>query len=282
MRLFGTTALSLLAAAAVTAFAAPAAAAISQVQVVDVTSTVGVASSHEATATCPGAMKVAGAGVTNTGLGQVVVDVLRPETRSVYAHAFTDGTGFTGIWSLTVRAICVPDNEVAFHEVTGVTSNSDSLSPKSETSTCPGGKDLIGMGWSISGASGQVTVTEVIPSRTFARVKAYEDDDGTTAAWSLTTYRICASTVTGLEIRTSSTTANSNVSQGKSQTCPAGKVGLGGGANVVGGSGNIVLNNLWPGGHYAGVDLMNATAREDEDGTTGTWHVTLNLICADG
>ncbi|MEV4133882.1 hypothetical protein AB0J72_17155 [Dactylosporangium sp. NPDC049742] len=279
-RLGTAVALTLMAAAATAVLAGPASASgISGLDIVEDSSGVNSDPYNEAYAECPAGTKVVGAGVTNTGLGQVVVDILRPETRAVYAHAYEDGNGFSGRWSLTVRAICAPDVELVNYEIVGVTSTPDSRSPKDVTSTCPGGKDLIGMGWELAGGGGYVGVTDVIPSSDHVYVRAYEENNAATnAAWRVTAYRICASSLTGLVIRTSSTSPAFG-SQGKSQPCPVGKVALGGGANIVGGTGNVVLHNLWPGGFYANQWLMSANATEDDDGAPAAWHLTLNQIC---
>lgn len=60
--------------------------------------------------------------------------------------------------------------------------------------TCPSGKGVLGAGADITGGEGQVVLDDVSPSSTLTYVFAlgFEDQDGTTANWSITAYAICA------------------------------------------------------------------------------------------
>ncbi|MFI6823109.1 hypothetical protein ACIBJE_19450 [Micromonospora sp. NPDC050187] len=151
-------------------------------------------SSNTLTVSCPGGKRVLGAGVeVNGGVGQVVVDDLRPsaDLSNVTFTAIEDGTGHSGQWQIRGEVVCVTP-PAGLNRVTGL-GVLDSTSVKSAVATCPAGQRVHGVGGEIDSGAGQVRMTAVDPiSDTQVRVTAAEDQDGFTGNWAPRAYAICA------------------------------------------------------------------------------------------
>jgi hypothetical protein len=92
---------------AMTVFASPASAAVPGLQIVTAQSASNSVSPKSATATCPANKRVIGAGAEiNGGLGDVVIDDLRPGPTTVVATGDEVGSGITGNWQVRAYAIC--------------------------------------------------------------------------------------------------------------------------------------------------------------------------------
>jgi len=146
-------------------------------------------------------------------------------------------------------------------------------------------KDLLGTGYAISGGFGEVTVTAVIPAAATAptadsvTVTANEDDDYSTGTWKVTAYAICGTLPYETVVQSSDTTSNSNTSQGKSQTCASDRYNTGGGTYMLSNARDLHPSPFMPAGHYNGVDMVNGSAYEDDDGTTNNWNMRLYAVC---
>ncbi len=83
-----------------------------------------------------------------------------------------------------------------------------------------------------------------------------------------------SASVPGLELL-SKTSVSDSFNKGSSVACPAGKRAVGAGGSVVGGNGQVVLDDVEynQGG-------ASAFGREDADGFAGTWFVRPSVICA--
>lgn len=143
---------------------------------------------------CPLGKELLGVGVeVNGGLGQVVVDDVRPsaDLSNVTITAIEDGTGYAANWQLRGEVVCVSP-PVGLTRVSGL-GVLDSTAVKSAVATCPAGKLVHGVGGEIDNGSGQVRMTGIEPiSDTQVRVTAAEDEDGFAGNWAPRAYAICA------------------------------------------------------------------------------------------
>ena len=145
------------------------------------------------------------------------------------------------------------------------------------TATCPSGKQVVGTGGEIIGGNGQAALDDVRPNAelTSVFVHGLEDENGTTASWSVTAYAVCAAPVSGLE-RVAAETAESSADKVATATCPGGKLALGGGGELSLGAGRIMRTLT----ASADLESVSASGREDQDGTSSTWVVRAFAICA--
>ena len=86
--------------------------------------------------------------------------------------------------------------------------------------------------------------------------------------------------VSGLTRVTKVSASNSNTNKQIAAVCPAGKRVLGGGAEIVNGQGQVVLQQLQP-RRTATDDRFVVGAREDGDGFAGAWRLRAFAVCAD-
>ena len=187
------------------------------------------------TATCPAGTRVIGpGGDTTPGDGSVVLNQIRPDASltSVTVHADEDEVGTPSSWFLQAFVICAAPP--AGLELVSATSASTS-SNKSVVATCPSGKRLLGNGAEITGAGGQVLLDGQLPNAQLTSVtaNAVEDETGTSAAWSVTAYAICAKAVTGLQRVAVASAVDSSSNRLAAAPCPTGKsvIGMGGTIN---------------------------------------------------
>ena len=89
-----------------------------------------------------------------------------------------------------------------------------------------------------------------------------------------------AQAVSGLTQVTAISPSNSNTSKQVAAVCPPGQRVLGGGAEVVNGGGQVVIQRLQP-RHTATDDRFVAGAREDQSGYAEAWRLRSFAICAD-
>ena len=227
---------------------------------------------------CPaGKQVVGGGGEINSANGQVVADALFPDVAlsSYGAAAFEDDTGNAANWSLTTYAICANSAERVV-----AASAADSNDKGDVFAFCPSFKRLTGVGGEITGGLGQVALNFVLwdnPGGTprVSRVRAQEDEDGTTANWSLRSYAICATPLPGLEWVTASSALDNSGPKSATVSCPAGKRAVGAGVSA---SLNAELALQYV--PNAALTSVTATGFEDETGTTADWSVHAQALCA--
>jgi hypothetical protein len=144
---------------------------------------------------CPSGKRVVGAaGEIFNGLGQVLLDDVRPsaDLTTVTVNALVDETGTTRDWSLTARAICA--NPLPGLERVSAVSALDSTTPKAALASCPAGKTLLSAAYDLNTFNGQVLLGSLSPTNTLtdALASGIEDANGNPAPWSVTAYGICA------------------------------------------------------------------------------------------
>ncbi len=147
---------------------------------------------------------------------------------------------------------------------------------QSVTATCDAGKVLVGAGYQVSGATGEVIVDDFVPTvgpTGSVLVGAYEADPDFAPNWTLTAYAICANPVAGI-VRVSNTSASDSNDKSVSVACPAGTVPLSTGYQLNGATGEVAINLLRT--TAAG---GQATAYE-EDPLVSNWTVSVFLVCA--
>ncbi|WP_428962324.1 hypothetical protein [Micromonospora fluostatini] len=151
-------------------------------------------SSKTLTVSCPPGKQVLGLGVeVNGGLGQVVVDDLRPsaDLASVSVTGIEDGNGYAGAWQLRGQVVCATP-PAGLVRVAGF-GLLDSVGSKSTVATCPPGTLVHGVGGEIVSGAGQVRLTGLdLLSDTQVRATAAEDEDGLASNWAVHAYAICA------------------------------------------------------------------------------------------
>lgn len=155
------------------------------------------------------------------------------------------------------------------------TSATNSTSFKSATAFCPAGKVVVGTGARINGGGGDIVLDEVIPFENRVTVGAFEDEDGTTANWSVTAFAVCANRPSGYTITSATSTSAVRFETELSANCPAGRRALGGGAEVAGGAGEVSIDDVFP-----GQTSSHTKGFADQNGTTKSWSLTAYAICA--
>jgi len=157
----------------------------------------------------------------------------------------------------------------------------DTTPTKSAFANCPSGTRVVGGGgWAFDNDAGKVHFTRLEPFHvasldTYAVEAASEP--GFTGAWWLQAYAICAPAPAGIQIVTSAPTASTS-STFVSQTvdCPGNKQLLGTGAKILNGGREVGLQR------NGGTSLTRvlSTAREDANGYSGNWTLTVYGVCA--
>jgi hypothetical protein len=161
-------------------------------------------------------------------------------------------------------------------------SNVDSTVYKSVRVFCPAGTQLIGGSYDLVGASGAVVLDDFIPEATNLLVGAGEitgpgeSSDGTTASWKVVATAVCASPLPGYSIQSqTSDFAHRTNTVGAWASCPPGRQVVSGGASLANGFGQVSIVLL-----DVGSGVVEADARADVDGYSGSWSVTSYAICA--
>jgi hypothetical protein len=159
---------------------------------------------------------------------------------------------------------------------------SDYNSSPSKTAfvACPPGKKVISAGATINGEVGKIVLTAIDPNLALTSVtaQASETGSGTVSPWSVAAYAICADDTPALDLQLFPQPSTSN-SENKAITasCPSGRtlVGVGGLVNRT--DGTVALNKFFP---SATMTSLNVGAAEMGNGTSSSWVVTAEAICA--
>jgi hypothetical protein len=233
-------------------------------------------------ATCPAGKRLLGAGGgVSGGAGQVMAQDIRIDSLTrVTSQGVEDQDGTPVNWQLRAYAIC--SNPVHMLERVVATSPSDSLKGKGVTTTCPAGKRVVGAGGEVGGIEGQVALNDLKPSDTLRDVTAHasEDEDGTLSNWLVRAFAVCAAVS---ERFVTTTPTDSEQLKSLVSECPTDLRATGGGADVVGGGGQVrvdgsfPLDDLDPGLTSVG---WFADALEDENGYAAAWFLRALAICA--
>lgn len=152
------------------------------------------------------------------------------------------------------------------------------------TNTCAEGARLLGTGADISingdfTPIGQVVIDDITPNAALTRsaVKAIPDEDGVEGFWALQSGSLCADPPPGLE-RVAATSPLDSETKSVTAPCPAGKRVLGTGAEIHGGDGRVLIDDVTP---NAGLTSVTVKAVEQDTGTARLWALTAHAICAD-
>jgi hypothetical protein len=183
--------------------------------------------------------------------------------------------------ALATTAVAISTGGVAQAAIPGLqvlfaTSVSDSVSPKSATVVCPGTTVPLSAGADLLDGGHDVYVDDIQISGNSVSVKAYEDQDGTAALWSVRAFAVCAEPLPGL-VLVSATSVVSFDQANATATCPANTVVVGTAVSIEGGRGEVVLDEIRP---LSNNTEVHAYAYEDQDGTANVWDLTAVAACA--
>jgi hypothetical protein len=102
------------------------------------------------------------------------------------------------------------------------------------------------------------------------------------AAAVLATPSLAAAAVPGLQYINASTGSDSDVYKSVDVTCPVNQVVRGGGYQLIGGEGSVVLDDFIPSGRTLHVGAGEVVEPgEPADGTTANWKIVATAVCAD-
>jgi hypothetical protein len=254
------TTLALAAGTAATVLTGPAAQASSGLSgVIVVTSTPtgpDSVSPKVATAICPKFFSVIGAGGDiSGGAGKVALEEVRPALRSHSVQVTAAETDSIPLnWSVRARAICAPTPGGLVEKVWHSASTSVD---KEQTVRCPAGKTLLGFGYAILNANGQVVVTKDAPPdgsgsspATKVTVGAHEED-GTAANWRLAITLLCANPIANqMVISNSDFIGSARAKSVETLGCLGGQHATGGGFEVfptiAGADGDFAVTSIGP------------------------------------
>jgi len=268
----------LVALLATCSLAGAASAAVPGLQLVTKATALDSSNGKSAFAFCPsGKSALGGGGRIIGGQGQVALDDMNPEAPiAVSATGREDADGFAGSWLAETSAICA--SPVPGLQVVSSTSPANSVD-KGATAVCPAGKQLLGAGASIfSNAVGGVTLDDVIANGSSARVFAREMPGGTSVNWFVSARAVCADPLPGLQLVSATSPSDSFGAKSISATCPSGKKLLGGGGEITGGLGEVVLKDIHPNG--GNLTAMVAAAEEVQGGSARSWNIRAFAVCA--
>lgn len=154
-------------------------------------------------------------------------------------------------------------------------SDYDSSFDKNAVANCPPGKRVTGAGGDLFGGWGDVVVDNIAvlgPTSVGVRV---EEDSSYTGNWEVIARAICADPLAGQTYVTAQSVSNS-VSKSATATCPPGTKLTGGGGDIIGGYGEVVLDDITP---NSGLTSMTVWAFE-EDSYAPSWSVKAFAACA--
>ena len=232
-----------------------------------------------ATATCPGDLRVYGAAfnVVN-GNGKVAVNTLQPSAnlRSVFVEANEIGSGLSTAWRLDAEAICGP----ATAGMRLVTASKPTSSDAEENLgvSCAVSERIYGAGYLFTNGYGEVflTVMQYLSNRSVIMAGSIDD---TPLVWGITGYAICGPAPTTYAQRTTSDQVHDSNTPKSENTpaCPSGTRVHGVGMRLVGGTGDVVIEDLRPSSAALSSGLGKAY---ENDSTAVDWSVRAQVICS--
>ncbi|HEU5471346.1 MAG TPA: hypothetical protein VFV67_11885 [Actinophytocola sp.] len=155
------------------------------------------------------------------------------------------------------------------------TSATNGTSPKSVTVNCPAGTRVYSAAGRINGGVGSVVLDDVTPNDGLTSVLVTAYETAPDESWSLTGYATCGSTVQNLQRVFIASESNSDSPKSFLVTCPGSTRLYGLGAEITGGLGNVVLDDLTP---NAGLTGVTVTAYEN-GAYAPNWRLTGYAIC---
>ncbi|MFG3437828.1 hypothetical protein ACGF0J_11370 [Nonomuraea sp. NPDC047897] len=227
--------------------------------------------------TCPDAKRVIGTGAEIIGDvpggvgGDVIIDEVIPTGTTVSAYGVETLSGTSAPWRIRVWAVCGYPRGITTIRFVTTTSHPN---PKELELDCRDGEWLLGSGYQLEGARGNVSVTDLVPSLHSVSVHTKENHRGYDGNYYLRAFAICAEEQpAGLQVVEDETAENSD-NKGTLVTCPEGKQALSAGFSIPGAAGETALINFIP-----TTRAVSATANELSS-TTRKWSVIAYATCA--
>jgi hypothetical protein len=157
---------------------------------------------------------------------------------------------------------------------------SDSSPSKTMYVDCPANTTVIGLGASVFGGDGEVSVEQLLPDISNGRATATaKETDPFANDWQLKVYAVCAPEPAGLVTVVS---GRSGTSRDKTVTarCPGTKTLLGYGYDVGDGFGEVIVNQTTPNGSTTtAADRVTVSAHEDAS-YGADWSLYVYALCA--
>ena len=233
------------------------------------------------TSSCSPGRVPAGAGFDVTGgYGRVGLYFLIPAATYVASSARGYPTGDAKSWAMATQAICA--TPLPGQETVSLESPADSQTEKSVTVSCPAGTRVVGAGGAVNPdafePSEHVMVQGIVPNASLTKVTVTgrEDEQGTGSPWVVDAYAVCASSAPGLQRVASALAPTSEESGQVIAGCPAGKHLIGTGGEVVGGLGQVPIDEI---AADAALSRTRLTAYEDLTGLDTDWQLIAYGIC---
>jgi hypothetical protein len=156
----------------------------------------------------------------------------------------------------------------------------DSSSTKSLAADCPLGQQMLGAGAGIAGGFGSVYIDDIRPNSVPNRLTAtgFENGDSTGQNWRIKAIAICANPLPGMQVVPAQSPTDSLNTKSVTAECPTSKRLIGTGAELTGGLGRVVIDDIRP---NSLLTRVTATGFEDRRGNPDNWSVTAYAICAD-
>jgi hypothetical protein len=269
------------------AFAAPASAAvITGVVKVELESPDNAATAKSVRVECPDGKKVINAaGYITGGNGQVAMDDIFPdEDLEAVTVTGKETDAYASNWRVKAVATCA--DEPSGLEWIWEESEEDSDDWKRAEAECTGEKTLLGTGATIRGGYGEVALDLIVPNggentpADKVTVDAFELDPFG-GDWTVNAIAICADPLDGQEVESAST-ALASANDGLRVDCDSGKVATGTGVELVGVTGEVVIDDVFPtDGSPTVAPTATTVYGQEEDATTDDWYIKAYVLCAD-
>jgi hypothetical protein len=155
------------------------------------------------------------------------------------------------------------------------TSPSNSLTSKSATVSCPAGDQVLGVGGGIGNGSGQVIVDDWMQlNPTQAAVRGVEANPFA-SNWTAGSTAICAAPLAG-RVQVIDTSAATTYDKYETATCPAGRQLVGVGADILGGNGDVMIEEMVPDLPTNSVTVL----AHEVNPTPANWQARASAVCA--
>jgi hypothetical protein len=240
-----------------------------------------------AVATCPTGKRLINAGgYIVGGGGNVGMDDIYPDlaANSVTVTGKETDPLLTNWWVSAV-ATCA-DEPAGLELYWGISTLTDSFYLKTAAASCTGNKTLLGSGATVEGGAGEAILDAIAPNggpgipATRVDVQAFESDP-LADDWTANAFAICADPLRGQQ-RISASTGLASANDGARAQC-TNQVATGTGAEIVGVTGEVVIDNEYPiDGSAVSAPTATTVYGQEEDATTGDWYITAFALCADG
>jgi hypothetical protein len=247
-----------------------------------------------ATAACPAGTRVFGGGGDIVGGGHgVALTALKPVSTlasgqwhdSYVAVAEEDPAGYGGTWSVYAYAVCGTAGNLSIQQATLAGSAG---SDRVQTGVnCPTGTAPLGMGAEITGGNGHLVLNKMLANYTpnaygqlvgWSAAGAFVDENGYAGPFSLTSYAVCGTPLSGLSYRFADSASDPTDDKTALVSCPAGTRAYGAGGYVSYQNGQVHFDRMTPSGSTW--NAADVEARTDQTGFGYPWFTEVEAICA--